>query len=356
MKIKAIVLCLLFLVACTTDDGYETIIVKEFLKDTTLIGEIIDIFPVPHCPENILILDSLLIFKNGDMCDGLFFYVYDKNSHNHLGSFGNRGRGPNEFLSIKTNGQYSLTNNSISIWVQDRLGLKLINIARSLETKEIVVDDELLYISREFHPIIDVFLLSNGDFTGKSLNQTGRLFYYDKENNQTSYIEYFPKVRRLPFDENMIDNLYIGPTRISNDNSKIVSALELFKRIDVFTAETDHLFSIVFDDSPENPDFFINSNDPIPGTLMHFYYDLFLTENYIYALNINMSEDKLNREVDTGYSEIHVFSWEGEPVALYRLNHLIYSVTIDEENDYLYGLLLPTGDEIESQLVRFKLL
>jgi len=357
MKTKSIVLFLLFIVACKTDNELETIIIKEkdFQNDETIIGEYVEISPVPLCPENILIIDSLLIIKNGDMCDDDFFYLYNKNNNNFFSSFGKRGRGPNEFLSVKMGGQYLKNDSTIKIWVHDRRGFKLININRSIETKKIFIDDKLLYISRDFHPIIDAFLLPNGDIVGKSLSQSGRLFYHNTYNDSTRWVEYFPKVRKLPFDENMKDNLYIGPTRISHDNSRIVSALELFKRIDVFTAKTDHLFSLAFDDSPENPDFFINPDDPIPSNLMHYYYDLFLTEKYIYALNINISEGELNKGMDSGYSELHVFSWEGKPITLYRLNHLIYSITIDEDDGYLYGLLLPNVEESNSQLARFKL-
>ncbi len=357
MKTKTIILFLLFIAACNTGNKKEIIIIKEtdFQKDKMLIGEYLNIYPTPHCPENILIIDSLLIIKNGDMCNDDFFYIYNKNDNKFLNSFGKRGRGPKEFLSVKMSGQYVKNENSIKIWVHNRTGFKLINITRSVEENRIVIDDEIIYKSQEFHPVLDAFLLPNINIIGKSLTRLGRLFYYDSNDNKINWIEYFPKVTNPPFDEDMIVNLYIGPTSISPDNSRIVSALELFKRIDVFSEKTDHLFSLVFDGSPENPDFYVNPNNPIPNDLMHYYYDLFLTDKFIYALNINISEAEINKDLDSGYSEIHVFCWAGKPIAIYRLNHLIYSITVDENKGYLYGLLLPDEKEFYGKIGKFKL-
>lgn len=149
--------------------------------------------------------------------------------------------------------------------------------------------------------------------------------------------------------------MYSGAIRINHDNSRIVSALQFFKRIDVFSVRPDHLFSLAFNDSPGNPEYYSNPENPMPGTLMRYYSDLYLSYRYIYALNRNVAQEEIRKKTYPVTNELHVFSWDGYPVASYRLNQTLYSFTIDEENDYLYGLILATRDELESQVVRFKL-
>lgn len=342
---------------CNTAEDLNIKIVDEFLVEFSVTGEYIGYEPLPLCPERILIIDSLLILKNGNMCNDVFFYVYNKINGDYLSSFGNRGRGPNEYFAVQESGQYIIKyNESISLWIRgDRNRLELLNITSSLKNNDIVIDEKIPVIGQYiFHPS-DLFVLTYGNLIGKALSEKGRLFHFDMEANHFSRVDYFPEVNILPFDSEMIPNLYIGPIRIKPDNSKIVSALQLFKQIDVFSVNADHLFSILFNDSPRNPQFYTNPANPIPGDLKHYYYDIYLTDKYIYALNLNIYEDDINKETDTGYSELHVFSWQGHPLACYRLNHVLYSIAVDEEEGWLYGLLIPTGEYIESNVVRFKL-
>ena len=124
----------------------------------------------------------------------------------------------------------------------------------------------------------------------------------------------------------------MGPVGIKPNNSKIVSALQFFKRIDVFSPETEHLFSIEFDDSPDNPEYYTNPDNPIPNTLILYFTLMHLSDNYIYLYNRNSSIDI---ETIVKKPEVLVFSWEGEPVARYQLDRRISSFSVDEKNGYL---------------------
>ena len=187
---------------------------------------------------------------------------------------------------------------------------------------------------------------------GRSMNQEGRLFYYDKKNEAINWVKYTPEIDNPPTHN--LHNLYAGPLKIRPDNSKIVHALLYFKRIDVFTSCAEHIISYALRDSPEDPGLFKDPNNPFPNTLMYYYMDLFLSDKLIYALNVNIPMKEFN-DFDSGYSELHVFSFDGEFIDSYNLNHLIFSIAIDEDEGYLYGLRLPAENEYSTKLVRFKL-
>jgi|GEM_PF-2579724 len=356
MRAIVFVLFPVFIIACSTGEDIKTIIINEFPKNEAIIGEHVDFYPIPFCPGNIFIIDSLLLKINSNRCEDNFFYVYNKNNSEFLGSFGTKGRGPNEFLYPHTTGQYIIDNVSIKLWVHDihQKRFDLIDVTKSIDEKRTVISDSF----REPLPmifVINAIILPNGDLIGRSMSPEGRFFYHDSKNELTKWVEYFPEVAKPPFSENDMFNLYSGPTGIKHDNSRIASALQFFKRIDVFSARLEHLFSLAFNDSPGNPEFFSNPENPMPGTLMRYYSDLYLSSRYIYALNRNVPQEKIRTRTYPATNELHVFSWDGDPVACYSLNQTLYSFTIDEENGFLFGLTRATGDELESQVVRFKL-
>lgn len=357
MKKLTVAFLFILILSCGEEVDKKIFVIDEgeFEINEKIKGETIHFDNVPKCPSQIIIIDSLLIQISGVMCDDKFFHVYKKDDLKHLGSFGNRGRGPNEFIHPRYTHQVLKTEDMIGIWVFDSQKFNLINVTTSIINEYTIIDNSIVITNAiEFRPM-EAFLLSNGNITGKAMAQKGRLFFYNQKNDSTIWVDYFPKVDKLPFEKDMIDNLYIGPTIVSDNNSIIVSALELFKRVDVFSTTSEHLFSLIWEDSPQNPDFYTNPDNPIPGELKHYYYDLFLSDQYIYALNIDVTVNETHKEEDTGYSELHVFSLNGEPIAFYSLDHLVYSFSIDEENGYMYGLLLPSEEEIVSQVIRFSL-
>jgi len=359
-RILSVTSVILLLASCSIDDKYKTIKISEFPEVISAKGEVFEYNNPPHLIANaVYIIDSLIVLKNA-MDESDFFFLFDKNNGNLIGSFGKRGRGPNEFLYPQVYDQYKKYDDSTYIWIHDlhQKKMALVNLNKSILRNDNAVLETIT--EPDATSPVEMLKLPNGNLIGRSMSSEGRFFYHDIRSDSTKWVEFFPEVENPPYKHMMV-NLYQGSTRIKPDNSKFVSALTYFKRIDVFSADEvpTHMFSYVFDDSPENPEFPSEMGQSIPGTLMNYYFDLHLTENYIYAINLNITNEELNKEKDTGYSELHVFSWDGEAVACYKLNHLIFSFSIDEKNGYLYGLALPASyEEMELSgmpLIRFEL-
>ena len=352
LSAKLLPLIILFIIsACGQKEDSKTILVKEFPQEISIEGEQIDFDSIPLCPSDLMVKDSLLIKKRwGRVCDDYLFYVYNVNTWELLGAFGTEGRGPNEFLYPITNFQFENNESSVNLWVNDlhQNRIQLMNINESLEKNNPVFDNSIANIEK-IPDMIDVIVLPDGNIAGRSLAPLGRMFYYDKMRDSVKWMEYFPKVEQWPPDH-MLVNLYNGPTGIKPDNSRIVSALRYFKRIDVFSPETEHLFSIVFDDSPDNPEYYTNPDNPTPNTLAYYFTLMHLSDNYIYVFNKNISHDNVSLNETP---ELYVFTWEGEPVISYSLDRRFSSFSVDEDNGYLYALIPPDTEEITSQVFRY---
>lgn len=347
---------LLLLCGCRGSDNTETITIDKFPISKRLKGEFLILDTTPSCPNKITLIDTLVILKNMKWsCDNAYFYVYHRDDLSFLGSFGNEGRGPEEFTNPKLSGQAELNDKMIGIWIYNPVDreLRLINIGESCRQSNTKTVQTITAPSDAGAPL-SIFHLKNNELVGTSISRNGRLFYQRGDKNTIEWVQYAPSVKRAPFDPDQLHNLYSNTTRIKPDGTRIVAALQLFKRIDIFDSKTNLLLTIAFEDSPEDPEFFTNSENPVPDDLMIYYTDLYLTDNYIYALNSNVTQKIASAEINNDLSEIHVFSWEGAPTALYKLDRFIGSFVVDEKNQAILGITIPE-DKTNNQLVKFNL-
>ena len=73
---------------------------------------------------------------------------------------------------------------------------------------------------------------------------------------------------------------------------------------------------------------------------------MYKRQEYIYALYVNKKDNLFSHA--EGETEIHVFNWEGAPIAKIRIPDNIIYFTVDEKHHYIYGL---KGNE---ELYRYK--
>lgn len=350
MKYSFIILLIILLTACQEKETKKTIIIENFEEKKALTGKLVYLDKMPLITEKIIIAGSFLIIQNPIDNKVPMFYVYNKNDYAFLGSFGAKGGGPNEFSSQnpRMTGQYEIIDNSICIWVIDQFKCKLINLTKSISIKKTVIEKKIttpksIFIGSE------ILMLPDGDMFGSCMNQDGRFFYYESKSKKTNWTPFFPKVKNPPIQKEQMHNLYYGPLRINKSGSTIVSALTYFKRIDVFNKDAEFQFSLSFEDSPTDPAFSINKK---PETFKYYYMDVYVSENYIYALNLNKSEKQLRERDFKRASEIHVFTIDGKAVSSYTLDYFIGAFTVDEENKCIWGIRMQEKEN-ETQIVRY---
>lgn len=350
MKYSTIIFILIILVSCQNEESGT--IIKDFPQKKFLESHSVLLYNLPLIADKIITIDSFLVIQNTKDPKADIFFIYNKNNKKFLGSFGRRGGGPNEFTAniLTISGQFENVDNSTCIWVRNGFWCKLINLNKSISENKTIIEKKIK-TPRSLIFGKDIFILPNNKMFGTSMSSEGRFFNYNLKTKKMNWVEFFPKVK-TPHPDYDKHNVYTGPLRINNSGSTIVSALTSFKRIDIFNQEAKLKHSIIFEDSPKDPDF---QNRKNTGTFMLYYLDAQVTEQFIYALNLNAYLDDLVKEDYTTNNEIHVFTIEGKPIISYKLDTLIDSFTVDEENKCIWATKAPISDKDEPQVVCFKI-
>ena len=350
MKLFFTFCILLLVVSCIPSERGNIKLIKKFPKEKYLSGELIKLEKNPLLVNDFIVVDSLIIAESAYIENDTIFSVYNKNTFRYLNSFGQKGRGPKEFLEENPiiTGQYKMRNNDICIWLGDLFSYKLVNITKSIKENKTVIERVISLPKSVGTGGDNVFVFENDDLLGTPFDsQRGRIFYYSAQTGEVKWVEYFPKVNNPPIIEKNMHNLYGGPAKLSEDKKLFVSALSLFKRIDVFDNNTNHKFSIKFNDSPKDVDL-------ISKSLVRYYYDVDISKRFIYALNNNLTSEQVINGGKGAFSELQVFSIDGDPICVYKLDHLLSRIEVDEENDYILGFAY-LSDLDESRLIRYKL-
>lgn len=217
--------------------------IKEFQKAKKLTGEYFGPTDFFLLPTEIGIFDSVLFvidFKK----DNHFFYFFNKSNFDFIGSAIKRGRGPDEFGAIEFFHQYSKNN----IWVLDPIGRKfsLLNLNSMLASQSFIPAQ-----SYQLHPnlgiVLSMFYISDNLLVGTTRSGVGRLFLWNPENDSIKIVEKFPEIEKFKnIPQRDLGKIYHSYNGIKPDKKLIVSAMDLFKRLDIFTINGDLYSSLLF--------------------------------------------------------------------------------------------------------------
>lgn len=308
--------------------------VDGFPLEVNLEGSILPIAQL--CVSSINVVDSILLLVEN--CEENFIHAYSTNTHKYLGSFGRKGAGPSEFTFPETIGQYIQDESGTGVWITDmnKKVIKKVNVHQSLRNSSNTFS-ESSHIPTEAGTSTYIGFLADKTMVGTNLDGQGRLFFAKGEKyNKIEWVDYFPVVdRKHPREK--LGVLYNNVLRIKPDGSRVITALDLFKRIDVFKSGGELEFSIVFPEENNEPDVSDPGNRMGKDT-RRFYSWLNVTDNYIYALNSDMSfEEFLDGSSDKN-TTLEVFDWTGKPVCRYIFDQRIYAFAVDEKNRQIFGL------------------
>lgn len=328
-KPTIIILCILFLLSCDNKNNYL------FCDNNTLIKNVsnskrlyADIF-AENCSsiERLILSNNYVIQKN--YSSSYCFEAYDKNSKNHLLSFGSKGRAMNEFSSPYFNKQ--TTNNGF--WIKDlgNFTLKHIDIIKTLQERVCVID--------EIIPTQKKLELS----TYFTLNDSLLMFYTNVQDWHSAELDRFllELYRKKPFELLKTIDLYgkidrnkeinqHGTIAMSPDRKIIVIAMSYINQLNILNLESDERKSVSLYTEPNiEPD--INSDIP---TIL-YYLDVCLSNKHIYCLYVNQNfsiYQENNQSV-----EIHKFDIKGNLIQVYTINEHLSGIDLDEFENKLYG-------------------
>jgi hypothetical protein len=348
---------LLFIVGCRdiSHRKEDEILINKFPKEELLQATELEIPPIVLKPSNMCIVDSFLIISQS-RGDSIFSIFSLPNCH-FLTSFGNEGRGPNEFNMAFENVTLGAVNNDSSSFA---VGNMMTNI-QYYHIEDIFHKKFRPYRIEKLPQTLNGFraIVYIGDSLIFGAPYRGNMHLF-KFNNYTKSLETFREyTEKFPLmDPEMKREIFGCSMAVKPDNSKFVLAYSRLGKIEIFENNKSKPIVITYKGFPsleENTGLnstskFIKKN---PDELI-FNEGIIATDKYIYACILNDKVSNVNNPNGPNRNfirEIHVFDWSGNPIIKIKLSkfYLYYSVALNDK--YIYAI----DDDVENIVYRYDL-
>ncbi|MDR0604717.1 MAG: TolB-like 6-bladed beta-propeller domain-containing protein [Bacteroidales bacterium] len=308
---------------------------KEVKANEVRINEIIKF-------SNIYKLKDYVVIRDGHENASVFFYVYKYPEFKLLYSFANKGNGPNEYLMPTVfkntpDNLFSFRDHWKDVWVSYLLTDTAGIVIRTNDIKPI--DNRFMW---EINQVTDsLFLLKSQDakwsrrelwnlYSKNILDSIPNTFNLKKELGKNYYaiFEDFwitSKNEHFALAYYFMDLIEIGSVK----NQKII----LEKSIGIKTPPDFHLYG------PGKPGGkyeynFLNN--------IVYYENVVCGNKYIYALYAKVPFGELK---NVHSSIIEIYSWDGEAVALLKLDKSISDFFVDEDLKMIYGFDIDNSED-----------
>lgn len=279
------------------------------------------------------IIDTFLFLRTRK--NSAIYKVYSIPGLDSIGIMGYRGNGPNEFLAARYMGQETIHENNLFAWIEDPLHFRFmeINITQSIN-RDLSIR-KLLELSPK-HPIgKDLFYINDTLLIGNSRNDalySNMIIYFNPISNET--INFIPNPDHIKNENSLFTHeLYeinSSHLKLKPDKSMIVCAYNYFDKMYIYDI-SGNLLKVV-----GNIDQTIEVDRNLNNELTNYYFDIEVSDKYIYALYYNQLEKDYAEVIQPTY--IRIYNWEGTLIHAYEIPEYLMSFCIDEENNVLYGL------------------
>ncbi len=326
------------LLSCTRNNCSKPIkIIKNFPRIESLKGSDIPEIKNDFFALQMGLIDSLLI-----LCDyenNPHFHIYHLPDFENLGNFGKQGKGPTDISSPVFWGQTKKIDNSYYMWFfqMDLMKQTYINIFKYINDGK-STPEKTIEMPPEIDMSVNIITLNDSIMIGTGSGAKGEFFVYNINSDFIRWQQFdlcgtSSKFAEILKNNNLLSEYRLGKIKIKPDKSRFVKSYIYSPFINIYDENTKLLFSIGKDkySIPE-----INKNGEFSQESEIYYSNIFLSNNFIYALNQNCKLKEMNNSKDV---EIEVFDWDGNAVCKYRLNEGIIAsgaFVIDEINNMIY--------------------
>jgi hypothetical protein len=153
----------------------------------------------------------------------------------------------------------------------------------------------------------------------------------------------------------MFEELYAGIMAIKPNGNEIAVAAKYFKRIDILDTRAKLLRSIVLNNQNDEPDFSSNERVP-PSKSFTYFQSISVSDKFIYALDYELNNDSISDFVSLRNSLkpilLYKMDWEGKYINEYKLIPRVFNISVDEQNQKIYGLQLCNNSIVVFDLKR----
>lgn len=300
-----------------TNIRYEKISITD-----TLYGREIELSGAED-PIHINNYDSIIIVVNRKSKNNKLINLYSNKSFTHIASTGIKGRGPGELLSPLT---ISVSNSEESFYIHAGTKMKVFRypIIKAITNKSFKpIQENNMKLPLEF--FYGFFPIDNDKFfTTTDIINKQFIFF----NQNSEILNYNGKYKDKDIDKIISNNnvqskikYYKGRYAVKPDKTLIAHALIRLNKVFIYNIKGDKIRSIQLE----------KLNTKEVGFM-----SLDVSNKYIYVID---SQQKFNSELKYPIANyLYIINWDGKLLKTYYLNTPLYDLSIDLNNDKIYGI------------------
>ena len=282
----------------------------------------------------ILEIDSQLLLFDVKGLKNQFVHLYDLEKKETLAGLFNKGNGP-----FESNYPYSIGIIDSKIWLQDFTMLKIIFFD---------FNDSVYSEKKVPFDLYGINFLAENKILGSLINESAFKFQFiDIEQNiiTKEFGEFYKYPENL--EQSTLQSYFQRKSMVRLDKKLVATAYRWHNAIEI-TDLNDLSSKIIY-----SPDKVQNENDIIEydgklifdrsGTTKKCYNDIFVTDNFIYAIFSGLEDDIPN----SGFCKIiHIYDWEGNPIKQINLDRGVLSISVNSDDSRIYSFDIDTGEVI----------
>ena len=274
-----------------------------------------------------IINDKYLIIENEDGSINQMVLIFDLNKEIVIKGFGNKGKGPGEFINITS--ILEDKNDTLYIYDNSKKTMNIYNINNVLNNNKILPEIEKKMNMNEGDPWALCMLDNKIIATGAFIN--GALCFYNLDLFPIKTTGELPKI----ITNRMEKYLYLQTTNIVKNinKQKIVFARRNDDILEIYNFDGKKLKTIQGPDIIE-PSWLakrIEFKDRI-----YTYNSLATDNNYIFAVYAGKKKEKPGNWINAQGKNIFVFDWNGNPIKKITTDFHILSIVASEKRKKLF--------------------
>ena len=279
--------------------------------------------------DNIFVLDNYLVNLNSKNPKGLF-ELYSLPDVKFVGAAGYKGRGPQEFVFINTNG----TNPAYrGLNVTESNTYSRVELYQSEGSVKLRKSDHTTLPSK--HAIANSLLMVSDSTAVMYINNQDDVEFYmhNRKSGSIRPISSYPKelVAQNPTSE-ACNSVFMNDLVFNPSTGKFAAVYSQLPMVRIFDNNGNPETTSLLENWKEQR-FEINGNSVKTSSSCQYYLASAANSNYICALYLGKFPAEMeNMSMEDTRLEIHVWNWAGELVATYLPDSLVMKIAIAEDN------------------------
>ena len=279
--------------------------------------------------DNIFVVDNYLVNLNSKNPKGLF-ELYSLPDVKFVGAAGYKGRGPQEFVFINTNG----TNPAYrGLNVTESNTYSRVELYQSEGSVKLRKSDHTTFPSK--HAIANSLLMVSDSTAVMYINNEDDVEFYmhNRKSGSMRPISSYPKelVAQNPTSE-ACNSVFMNDLVFNPSTRKFAAIYSQLPMVRVFD-NSGNLESTSLLDNWEEQRFEISGYEVKTSSSCQYYLASAANSNYICALYLGKFPAEMeNMSMEDARLEIHVWNWAGELVATYLPDSLVMKIAIADDN------------------------